>query len=214
MLCGCTVAISPVRSMTPITLPVSGSLTGAAAHVHAWTTSLKCSVANTCTACSAASAVPIAFVPAPPSLHSVPSAKFIESAACILTDAFPSSHSRTPFWSETTIRWRDSSALAARQERISGAITASGWTSQRADVSSASATTGATRAPEGSTPAAADRRHESAIGSRTVRASPRLEKRAGSSRKHSQALLISRARCTGAVATSMASHGFLILGPV
>ena len=81
MLWGWTVAISPVRSITPITWPVSGSWTGAAAQVHCCTTSLKCSEANTWTACSAASAVPIAFVPAPPSLHSVPSAKFIESAA-------------------------------------------------------------------------------------------------------------------------------------
>jgi len=47
MLCGCTVDISPVRSITPMTWPVSGSLTGAAAHVQACTTSLKCSVANT-----------------------------------------------------------------------------------------------------------------------------------------------------------------------
>ena len=83
--CGCTVLIRLVRSITPSMRPVSGSCTGAAAHVHACTTSLKCSAANTWTAWSAASAVPIAFVPAPPSLHSAPTAKFIEFAAASRT---------------------------------------------------------------------------------------------------------------------------------
>jgi hypothetical protein len=65
---------------------------------------LKCSAANTCTAWSAASAVPIAFVPAPPSLHSVPSAKFIDSAARIRMWASPSISRIMPVASLTTIR--------------------------------------------------------------------------------------------------------------
>ena len=54
--------------------------------------------------CMAASAVPMALVPAPPSLQSVPSAKFIESAACMRTLGLPSTHSRIPLASETTMR--------------------------------------------------------------------------------------------------------------
>ena len=38
--CGCTVLMRLVRSTIPSTRPVSGSCTGAAAHVHCWTTSL------------------------------------------------------------------------------------------------------------------------------------------------------------------------------
>ena len=60
---------------------MSGSWIGAAEHVQRCTTSLKCSGPKTCTAWSAAIAVPIAFVPAPGSLHSVPSVKFMWSAA-------------------------------------------------------------------------------------------------------------------------------------
>ena len=191
-----------------MTWPVSGSCTGAAAQVHDWTISLKCSEANTWTACSAASAVPMALVPAPPSLHSVPSAKFIESAACMRTLGLPSTHSRMPLASETTMRCRDSSADAARQARMSGAVSASGWISHRAVVSSASATTGAMRTPEGSTPAAAERRHESSMGARRPTPSPRLDRSQPPLTNRSQARLTSRARCAGAVATSMANHGF------
>ena len=210
---GCTVRISPVRSITPITSPVSGSWTGAAAQVQRWTISLKCSEANTWTACLAAIAVPIALVPAPPSDHSVPSAKFIESAARSRTVALPSTHSSTPLASETTIRCWDSSAVAARHERISGAISASGWISQRAEASSASATCGAIRRPLGSTPAAAERRQESAIGPRTgvSRESPSPLREPTTNR--SQARRSSLALVTGAVATSMASQGLVIAAP-
>ena len=141
--CGCTVLILLVRSITPSTSPVSGSWTGAAAHVHACTTSLKCSAANTCTAWSAASAVPIAFVPAPLSLHSAPTAKFIEFAAASRTRGDPSSHSSIPSASLTTIRCAASSAIPAKHSRTSGAADTSGWTSQRAATSSSSATDGA-----------------------------------------------------------------------
>ena len=78
---GARCARSPVRSITPITAPVSGSWIGAALHVQRCTGSLKCSGPKTWTAWSSAIAVPIAFVPAPPSLHSVPSAKFMSPAA-------------------------------------------------------------------------------------------------------------------------------------
>ena len=153
--------------------------------------------------------MPIALVPAPPSLHRVPSAKFIESAARIRTLGLPSTQSRMPLASLTTIRWPDSSALAARQDRISGAISASGWISQRAEVSSASATTGAIREPDGSTPAAAERRHDATIGSRTEGDSRRPENCCQPPpMKLSQARRISLARWAGTVATSMASHGF------
>ena len=124
--CGCTVLIRLVRSITPMRSPVSGSCTGAAAQVHACTTSLKCSAAKTWTAWSAASAVPIALVPAPPSLHSAPTAKFIEFAAARRTWGAPSSHSSVPSASLTTIRCAASSEIPARHSRISGATDSSG----------------------------------------------------------------------------------------
>ena len=88
----------------PSSSPVSGSWIGAAEHVQRWTGSLKCSGPKTCTAWSAAIAVPIAFVPAPGSLHSTPSAKFIFSAARRRTAPEPSMLSSTPLASLTTIR--------------------------------------------------------------------------------------------------------------
>ena len=90
--------------MTPISAPVSGSWIGAAEQTQACTGSLKCSAPNTWTAWSTATAVPIAFVPAPRSLHSVPSAKFIESAARRRIAGLPSMQSRTPSASDRTIR--------------------------------------------------------------------------------------------------------------
>ncbi len=127
----------------PSSCPVSGSCTGAAAQVQAWTISLKCSAAKTCTAWSAASAVPIALVPAPFSLHRAPSVKFIESAAAMRTLAFPPIHSSSPSASLMTMRCADSSAMAVRLSSITGNAAASGCTFQRADVSSSSARTGA-----------------------------------------------------------------------
>ena len=209
--CGCTVLIRLVRSITPSTRPVSGSCTGAAAQVHACTTSLKCSAANTWTAWSAASAVPIAFVPAPLSLHSAPTAKFIEFAAESRTPGAPSSHSSVPSASLTTIRCAASSAMPAKHSRISGATVTSGWTSQRAAASSSSATDGAEPLGPGSTPAANERRHESAIGPRTDSGRP-------PPRKRSQARRTSRARSAGEVVASIASQGLrnrlpLVRGP-
>ena len=64
-LCGWAVASSPERSRTPSVSPVSGSRTGAALQVHSWTETAKCSAEKTCSGCPAASAVPIALVPAP-----------------------------------------------------------------------------------------------------------------------------------------------------
>ena len=93
-----------MRSITPITAPVSGSWIGAALHVQRCTGSLKCSGPKTWTAWSSAIAVPIAFVPAPPSLHSVPAAKFMSPAARRRTAALPSIVSSIPFASLTTIR--------------------------------------------------------------------------------------------------------------
>ena len=86
-------------------------------------------------------------------------------------------------------------------------MTERGCISHRAEVSSMSETTGATRLPEGSTPAAAERRQDAAMGARTVPDSRRRENRSQPSPTNfSQALLSSRALCAGAVATSMASH--------
>ena len=65
-----------------------------------------------------------------------------------------------------------SSAIAARHSWISGAARASGCSSPALCVSSSSATTGASWWPVGSTPAATERRQESAIGSRTSSGSP------------------------------------------
>jgi len=90
--------------MTPITWPVSGSWIGHALHVQRCTGSEKCSGPNTWTAWSTAIAVPIAFVPAPPSLQSVPSAKFMSSAARSRTGVEPSIVSSVPSASEMTIR--------------------------------------------------------------------------------------------------------------
>ena len=103
-LAGWTVEKSPVRSITPTSSPVSGSWIGAAEQTQRWTGSWKCSGPKTCTAWSTATAVPIAFVPAPGSLHSVPSAKFMTSAARMRIAALPSMLSRTPFASLITIR--------------------------------------------------------------------------------------------------------------
>ena len=93
-----------MRSITPSSSPVSGSWIGAALHVQRCTGSLKCSGPNTCTAWSTASAVPIAFVPAPGSLHSVPSAKFMSAAARRRTPALPSIVISRPVASLITIR--------------------------------------------------------------------------------------------------------------
>ncbi len=83
---------------------MSGSWIGAAEQTQRWTGSWKCSGPKTWTAWSTASAVPIALVPAPGSLHSVPSAKFMTSAARMRIVALPSMLSRTPSASLTTIR--------------------------------------------------------------------------------------------------------------
>ncbi len=91
---------------------------------------------------------------------------------------------------------------------MSGAVSASGWISHRAVVSSASATMGAMLTPDGSTPAAAERRHESSMGARMRTPSPRFDRSQPPLTNRSQARLTSRARCAGAVATSMANHGF------
>ena len=93
-----------MRSITPITAPVSGSWIGAALQVQRCTGSEKCSGPKTWTAWSSASAVPIALVPAPPSLHRVPSAKFMSPAARRRTCAEPSIVISMPLASETTIR--------------------------------------------------------------------------------------------------------------
>ena len=201
--CGCTVLILLVRSITPSNAPLSGSCTGAAAHVQAWTTSLKCSAANTCTAWSAARAVPIAFVPAPLSLHSAPMAKFIEFAAASRTPGAPSSQSSVPSASLTTIRCAASSAMPARHSRISGATDTRGWTSQRAAASSSSATDGAAPWGLGSTPASNERFHESAIGRRTDSTRPPPTNR-------SQARRTSLARRAGDVVASIANQGLRI----
>ncbi len=199
-LCGCTVVILPVRSTMPSSRPLSGSCTGAAAQVQLCTISLKCSAAKTCTAWSAARAVPIALVPAPFSLHRAPSVKFIESAAAMRTFALPPIHSRSPSASLTTIRWADSSAMAVRLSSIKGRAAPSGCTSRRDEVSSSSARTGARCSPEGSTPASCERRHESAIGARIAPSFP-----SPTNRSHSP--FSSRARLRGDVAASIASHG-------
>src|SRR5450755_4897112 len=59
--------------------------------------SVKCSAANTCTAYWAATAVPIALVPAPDSLHRAPSMKFISSAARLRSRSSPWMRSNMPF---------------------------------------------------------------------------------------------------------------------
>ena len=89
---------------------------------------------------------------------------------------------------------------------MSGAVSASGWISQRAVASSASATIGAMRTPEGSTPAAAERRHGSSMGARMGTPSPRFDRSQPPLTNRCQARLTSRARVAGAVATSMANH--------
>ena len=83
---------------------MSGSWIGAAEHTQRWTGSWKCSGPNTWTAWSTATAVPIALVPAPGSLHSVPSAKFMTSSARSRIAGLPSMLSSTPFASLITIR--------------------------------------------------------------------------------------------------------------
>ncbi len=117
---------SPVRSITPSSAPVSGSWIGAAEQVQRCTGSLKCSGPNTWTAWLAAIAVPIALVPAPPSLHSTPSAKFIISAARRRTAPEPSMASSTPSASLITIRYPASSAISDRHAWISEACRLSG----------------------------------------------------------------------------------------
>jgi hypothetical protein len=171
-LCGCTVEKSPVRSITPSRQPLSGSWIGAAEHVQRWTTSLKCSGPKTWTAWSAAIAVPMALVPAPGSLQSVPSVKFMWSAARMRRCALPSTLSRTPLASVTTTRWSVSSATAARHSWMIPAARESGCSAQSICVSSSSATIGAIWWPVGSMPAARERRHDSKIGSRTSSGSP------------------------------------------
>ena len=119
--------MSPVRSMTPSRPPVSGSLIGAAAHVQRCTGSVKCSAAKTWTACSAASAVPTALVPAPASLHSAPSTKFISSAARLRSVTSPRMLSSIPEASLMTMRWSASTDATDMHSSISGAAIASGW---------------------------------------------------------------------------------------
>ena len=181
---------------------MSGSCTGAAAHVHACTTSLKCSAANTCTAWSAASAVPIAFVPAPPSLHSAPTAKFIEFAAASRTAGAPSSHSSVPSASLTTIRCAASSAIPARHSRISGATDDERMDlpARRGLVVVGDRRRGAARG--------SDRRRPRTSAARSRRSGARTESGRPPPTNRSQARRTSRARRAGEVVASIASQGF------
>ena len=117
--------------MIPRSLPSSGSWTGAAEHVQPCTTSLRCSAAWTCTGWSAATAVPIrvgaraSFAPerALDEVHRI--------GGCRAQLALPSTHSRRPSASLTTMRCSLSSATDPSHSRISGAAASSGWASQR-----------------------------------------------------------------------------------
>ena len=158
----------------------------------------------------------MAFVPAPASAHDVPSARLIMSDARVLRRASPSIHSGMPAASVTMMSCMPSSAMSPTQRRISGTAAASGWTSHRAATSTGSATRGAMRLTNGSTPASCDRRHDSTMGPRgpDARGAPAVTP---SPRKRSQLRRTSRARDWGGVAASIASHGLtgmLILPPL
>ena len=152
-----TTLMSPVRSMTPMTSPVSGSTTGAAEHVQRWTGSVKCSAAKTWTAWPAATAVPIAFVPAEVSLHSAPSMKFMSSAARFRSVVSPLMLRSIPSASETTSRLSDSSSVSAMHCWMRPLAPRSGWSSHIARAPSSSTTDLAGRRPVGSTPASRER---------------------------------------------------------
>ena len=79
-IAGCAVCRGPVMSIAPTIVPVSGSCTGAAAHVQACTARTRCSAEWMDTGASTASAVPIAFVPTASSDQRVPGARPTASA--------------------------------------------------------------------------------------------------------------------------------------
>ena len=80
-IAGCAVCSGPVMSIAPMIVPVSGSCTGAAAQVQAWTVRTRCSAEWIDTGASTASAVPIAFVPMASSDQRMPGASPTASAA-------------------------------------------------------------------------------------------------------------------------------------
>ena len=164
-------------------------------------TSLKCSVANTWTAWSDAIAVPTAFVPAVSSLHRAPSTKLSSSAALERTRGLPSIHSSLPSASVTTNRCWAASTISASNARKVDTMRASGCSAQTSRTSSASITDSDSRCVA-STPALAHRCHDSVMGAR------RSSGGEAPLRNPSHARRTSRARATGLVAASIASHGF------
>ena len=195
---------SPVRSITPITAPVSGSWIGAALHVQRCTGSLKCSGPKTWTAWSTRErgadrvraraglapqrALGEVHVAGRAQAHA---ARCPRSSSACRRRRRPRSGSRPRRRSPTGTR-----GSAGRRR-------ASGCSSQRSCVSSSSATTGAWRPPVGSTPADCERRHESVIASRTSSGSS-----SSSAMNRSQAKRSSCARTIGVVSPSTASHEF------
>ena len=106
-------------------------------------------------------------MPAPASLHSVPSVKFIRSSASTRTRGGPSTHSSSPSAEHTTTRCRRVRATSESRLRNVGIIRASGCSARSSRSSRSEWTRGATW-PSGRTPAPAERRHDSAMTARTV----------------------------------------------
>ena len=112
-----------------------------------------------------ASAVPIAFVPALPSVQRMPSANEMSSAISF-TRGWPSSHSTCPSSSETTSTcWASAATIPPSTWRSSGMTAASGWVARSSGTSSVAKSKGG-RWCSGSTPAASARCHDVWISSR------------------------------------------------
>ena len=158
-IAGCAVCSGPVTSIAPTIAPLSGSCTGAAAQVHAWTARTRCSAEWIDTGASTASAVPIAFVPMASSDQVVPGASPTASALDRRLAA-PSRHRTVPSASVTTMMCTASSAMLTSVLRSIGSTALSGWAARTTSRSPAPYVTGASWR-SGSTRAAKLRRHDS-----------------------------------------------------
>ena len=155
--------------------PLSGSCSGAALHVQPCTGVAKCSAEKTCSAWSSASAVPIAFVPAAASLQREPRCRWTSVARSSIA-ASPSSHSSVPSASHTRTTCSPSVRTSSSRSRSTASAADSGERAQRSLASSIPIASGA-RPRAASTPASAQRCHESTITRRS-------SERRGLSREH------------------------------
>ena len=193
MVCGTTMSPPPVMSRTPSSDWVVGSWIGVAAQLQRWTDRRKCSAPMMLAGWSRARAMPGALVPASRSSQLLPSTKPMDSARRSMLGV-PHTHSSCPAASETAITASQSRAACPRTSSRRGKTWARGWASRWSRRASSISVMGASTR-SASTPAAAERTHESATWARTVASGsiePACASRAGRSRGVSHRRLTGR----------------------